>query len=165
MKHYKNLMYKLAVRRLRRYGGVSAFDLSYSNNPNGGLQFAYVSDYEDPFTMEKTTKLNINVDLNLNDFYITPSTGEIALNVTNKIDSSLLYNTTTRKIGLNTAGTLTFGNINCSAIASSLLTTTGDAGIGIINPVYRCHIKSSYSDISKGLHIDASDDGTPNQYT
>jgi hypothetical protein len=125
MKHYNDLMYKLAVRRLRRYGGVSVFDFSYYNNPNGGLKYACVSDYEDPLTMEKTAKFNVNVNLDLNDFYITPSTGEIALNLTNKIDTTLVYNTSTRNIGVNLSGAQTFGNIICGTIGCGAITSSG----------------------------------------
>jgi phage FluMu protein gp41 len=46
------------------------------------------------------------------------------------------------------------------------ITDTGNVGIGTNNPVYRTHIKCVYDDISKGLHLDASDDvpSAPNQY-
>ena len=42
----------------------------------------------------------------------------------------------------------------------------GNVGIGTTNPAYRTHIKCVYDDISKGLHLDASDDvpSAPNQY-
>jgi phage FluMu protein gp41 len=42
----------------------------------------------------------------------------------------------------------------------------GNVGIGTTNPAYRTHIKCVYDDISKGLHLDASDavPTAPNQY-
>ena len=50
------------------------------------------------------------------------------------------------------------------SIVCTTLTTSGNVGIGITNPVYRCHIKANYNDIATGFHIDASDNSTPNQY-
>jgi len=42
----------------------------------------------------------------------------------------------------------------------------GNVGIGTNNPAYRTHLKCVYDDISKGLHLDASDavPSAPNQY-
>ena len=44
------------------------------------------------------------------------------------------------------------------------ITDTGNVGIGTNNPAYRTHIKCDYDDISKGLHLDASDSSSTNQY-
>ena len=46
------------------------------------------------------------------------------------------------------------------------ISENGNVGIGTTNPAYRTHIKCVYDDISKGLHLDASDavPSAPNQY-
>ena len=46
------------------------------------------------------------------------------------------------------------------------ISENGNVGIGTTNPAYRTHIKCVYDDISKGLHLDASDAvaSAPNQY-
>ena len=75
-------------RRLRRYNGVSVFDFAYPNNSNGGLKIDYALDYQDT-TTEVTSRYKVSVNLDLNDFYVTPVTRAIALNLTNKIDGTL----------------------------------------------------------------------------
>jgi uncharacterized protein (UPF0303 family) len=61
-------------------------------------------------------------------------------------------------------GDLTCDTITSGTIACSSLTTSENVGIAMTNPVYMCHIKSTYDGISTGLHIDTSDDTTPNKY-
>jgi hypothetical protein len=44
------------------------------------------------------------------------------------------------------------------------ITSGGNVGIGTSNAVYRTHLKCNFSDISKGLHLDASDTTDANRY-
>jgi hypothetical protein len=84
--------------------------------------------------------------------------------------------TDTATYKLNVNGTINATNIlvNGGAISGSKWTTatdttriyynTGNVGIGTINPVYKFHIKCSYSDVAQSLHLDANDNGNVNQY-
>jgi hypothetical protein len=80
----------------------------------------------------------------------------------------------TYKVDVN--GTLNAKNIlvGGSPISGSKWSTTpsttnifynsGNVGIGVTNPVYKLHLKSTYDSIPSGLHIDASDTSNPNTY-
>lgn len=90
---------------------LTASDFGYGINPNGGLKRETSITVIDDNTREFLPTNIISVNLDFNDFYTTPGTGEIALNLTNKIDGTLSYNASTRKIGINTTASQTFGKI------------------------------------------------------
>jgi hypothetical protein len=127
MKHYTDLMHKLAVRRQYRYGTMCITDYNYITNPNGGLKTDLITPtFTDLNSGEIYDKYKLSVNLDLNDFYITSGNGAIALNLTNKIDGTLTYNTTTRKIGVNTTAAQTFGNITTGTISSTSINTNNN---------------------------------------
>jgi hypothetical protein len=68
--------------------------------------------------------------------------------------------------GNNTLGTwLQQFRINFQAPADSLVVSgSGYVGIGTV-PSYRAHIRCNYNNAATGLHLDANDNGNPNQYS
>jgi hypothetical protein len=89
-------------------------------------------------------------------------------------------------VAIGTTDTATYKlNVNGTIIATSVLVggnpvsgskwsttpsttnifyNSGNVGIGVTNPVYKLHFKSTYDSIPSGLHIDASDTTDPNTY-
>jgi hypothetical protein len=51
------------------------------------------------------------------------------------------------------------GSVSCTH-----LNTTGNAGIGVLNPSYKCHIKTTLDNLEKSSHLDAGDTSDPNKY-
>jgi hypothetical protein len=135
----KAKMYNLALRRLQRYGGLNVLDLRYNVNPTGGFKVELQTpQIPNRITGETIDYYKVSVNLDLNDFYYVEDNGEIALNLVNKIDGTLIYDTETRKIGIDTTAAQTFGDITTgsisagtNAIGCGAITSTG--ALSVIN--------------------------------
>ena len=68
--------------------------------------------------------------------------------------------------GIDIDGNLTI-NYNATlggSVRCRYLITTGNAGIGVLNPSYKCHIKTTLDNLDKSFHLDAGDTSDPNKY-
>ncbi len=67
---------------------------------------------------------------------------------------------------LTTAGVINCGSLSSiNAVSCRTISCSGYAGIGVLSPAYRCHIKTHLNDLDNSFHLDAGNIGDPNKYS
>jgi hypothetical protein len=91
--------------------------------------------------------------------------GNVAIGTTDtatyKLNVNGSINTTSILIG---GSTITPSKWSTTPSTTNIFYNSGNVGIGVTNPVYKLHFKSTYDSIPSGLHIDSSDTTDPNKF-
>ena len=81
-------------------------------------------------------------------------------NLSNSTQNYMFFINNSVKTTISANGIDVVGNVKCN-----YLVTTGNAGIGLLYPSYRCHIKTTLDNLEKSFHLDAGDTSDPNKYS
>jgi hypothetical protein len=132
-------------------------------NDNNGFDMAYIGTTGDRFYIRgynnsATPRVDFAIDRINSNVGIGMTDPKYKLDVAGTINASnILINGS-----VVTANTIQWITSSSNVYTSNL---SGNVGIGITNPSYKCHIKTITDNIESGLHLDADDTGSnPNKY-
>ena len=110
------------------------------------------------FSMKKINALD--VVLKTFDIKFNSPDDNLYFKLSNITQNYMFLFNNTIKTTISSNGMDVLGTIKCN-----YLVTTGNAGIGVLYPAYRCHIKILLDNLENSFHLDASDTSDPNRYS
>jgi hypothetical protein len=125
---------------------------------------------ESPSFAKKKTNASGQV-LKTFDMNLSLPNDDLSFSLSNSAQSYKTCNSNSVKMIISASGIDIDGNLTINynatlggSVSCTHLNATGNAGIGVLNPSYKCHIKTTLDNLAKSFHLDAGDISDPDKY-